>query len=303
MDAGEDPPDSGAPAILTRAIDPVQTSTAIVATIGDHFVAVGPPSAARGSLFLFYPGTGTRPDQYTRLLTRAAELGYHSIGMAYHNEDAINFDICPGQPPTCHERARLEVLTGVESGYDPPAVDRDNSAFERLRRLLLHLHRSWPDEGWDQYLTAGEEIEWARVAFAGHSQGGGHAAMTAKLHRVARVILFGATEPMAWTAATFATPRVAFFGFVHTEEPSFAPIIRSWENLMIPGTLTSTDDLLPPYADSHRLSTSILACSGDPQNRVYFHNCPVVDEYLPFSPNGTPHFQPVWDYLLTTPVP
>ena len=125
--------------------------------------------------------------------------------------------------------------------------------------------------------------------------------MTAKLNLVDRVLLFGATEPAAWTPAAFATPAERFFGFAHTLEGSFLPITRSWENLGLPGALTSVDGAPAPFAGSHRLSTSFADCDGTPGDP--FHNCPVVDEYFPFAADGTtPLFQPVWDYLLTSPL-
>ncbi len=289
---------------VTRTVVPSATSARIEPTIGDHFVAIGPASRRVGRLFLFYPGTGGRPDQYSFLIRRAALLGYHAIGLAYSNFDSINFDICPGQPPSCHELTRLEILLGVESGYTPPEVDPDNAAFNRLVQLLLYLDSRYPDEGWRAYLDAGDMPTWGHITFGGHSQGGGHAAMTARLNPVDRALLFGATEPAEWTSSTFATPAGRFFAFAHTREQSFVPITRSWENIGLPGTLTSVDGALAPFGGSHRLSTSVAGCRGNPADRGYYHNCPVVDEFVPFGADGiTPVFQPVWDYLLTSPLP
>jgi len=288
--------------VVTRVIVPSHTSPAIVPTVGDHFVALGPAVSRIGTLLVYYPGTQGRPDQYSALLRRAAALGYHAIGLAYDNTASINFDICPGQPETCHEDARLEILLGIESGYSPPNVNPENAVFERLFRLLQYLNQRWPDEGWGAYLETSGALEWSRIAFGGHSQGGGHAAMTAKLHSVARVLLFDATEPVAWTTAVLETPSDRFFGFVHAREPLYEPITTSWENLRIPGVLTSTDAALAPY-NSHRLSTAVLVCNGPPTDPAYYHNCPVVDDFLPLTDSGVPQFQPVWDYMLTAPAP
>ncbi len=103
-----------------------------------------------------------------------------------------------------------------------------------------------------------------RIAFAGHSQGGGHAAMTAKLQPVARAILFDATEPRAWTTEPFATAADRLYGFAHELEPIFAPIARSWVHLGLPGDLTNVDAVPPPFGDVHRLSTATNAGRGDP---------------------------------------
>ena len=291
---------TGSPAVVTRSIPASATDPAISDIIGRHLVSVGPVADHIGRLLLFFPGTGGRPDQYSLFITRAAELGYHAVGLAYDNRDAINFQVCPGKPQECFEKARLEVLTGTESGYSPPNVDRANAAFTRLVRLLQYLDQNFPQEGWGAYLRE-EEPRWEFVVVAGHSQGGGHAAMTARLYEVDRVLLFDATEPAAWTRASFATPGERLFGFAHELEPLFAPIIRSWENLAIPGALTSVDGVAPPFGGSHRLSTRSMSCRGDPKSTGYYHNCPIVDEYTPVEADGKPAFQPVWDYLLTPP--
>ncbi len=288
-------PADGPPAI--RLIPASATDPVIADLLGQHAVAVGPPGTRLGRLLVFYPGTGATADRYSLILTRAAELGYHAIGLAYDNRDAINWDICPGQPDRCYEDARLEILLGIESGYTPPSVDVDNSAFNRLTKLLHYLHARYPDEGWDAYL-AGDGPRWDRIAFAGHSQGGGHAAMTAKLHEVARAILFDATEPKAWTAAAFATAPDRLYGFAHELEPIFAPITRSWVHLGLPGDLTNVEAVPPPFGDAHRLSTATNACRGDPASAGFHHGCPVVDDYTPLDPDGSPSLRYVWDVLL-----
>lgn len=295
-------PDAGVEDVVTRTIAPGATSPAILPTIGDHYVAVPPTSLRTERLFVFYPGTGASPDRYSMLLRRAAALGIHAIGLAYANTDAINFDVCPGQPRTCHEAARLEILLGTESGYSPPDVDADNSAFNRLGRLLEHLAATHPNEGWEAYLD-GTEPRWARIGFGGHSQGGGHAAMTAKIRDVERALLFDATEPALWTMDPFTTPVGRLFGFAHTLESIYDPIVRSWAQIGLPGPIVSVDGADAPYGSSHRLSTSHADCSGNPMDRGYYHNCPVVDDYLPLMEDGTtPLFEPVWDHMLTTPV-
>lgn len=293
--------------VVTRMIVPSDTSSKIKPTIGDHFIAIGPAAARKGRLLVFYPGSNARPDQYSTFLIRAAALGYHAIGLAYHNEYRINFDICINNPPPeCHEPARLEILLGMESGYNPPDVDTDNAAFNRLIQLLRYLDAQHGDEGWGGYLDAAGAPKWDRIAFGGQSQGGGHAAMTAKLKRVDRVILFDATEPADWTKASFATPAERFFGFAHTKQPIYDPIQLSWQNLRITGALvpTSVDGAVAPFGGSHSLSTGTDNCRGDPTSGAFHHNCSVVDGWFPFAADGkTPLFQPVWDYTMSASLP
>ncbi len=287
-------------AITVRSVPPGETDPGIDARAGDHLVAVPAPGTSIGRLLLFFPGTAARPDQYTSLVRRAAELGYHSLSLDYENSRSINFQVCPGQPPDCHEAARLEILTGAESPYIEPDVDATNAAFNRLTQLLVHQHATHPEEGWDAYLANGEP-RWDRIAVGGHSQGGGHAAMTAKLHEVDRALLFGATEPAPWTLEPIATPAGRFWGLVHTQEPIFNGITLSWTNLALPGALVEIE-LTPPEDSSHRLATTFSECGGDPTSNGYFHNCYIVDGWMPPpGANGTPVFAPIWDHMLTAP--
>jgi pimeloyl-ACP methyl ester carboxylesterase len=76
------------------------------------------------------------------------------------------------------------------------------------------------------------------VAVAGHSQGGGHAALLGKTHRLARVVMLGprptplaaATSP-PWLGRPGATPADRFFGFSHEQDPGFERIAASWSAL------------------------------------------------------------------------
>lgn len=290
--------ESGAAPITVRSVPPADTDPAIDTRAGDHLVAVPAPDRSNGRLFVFYPGTGGRPDQYVSLISRAAELGYHAVGLDYENTKAINFQVCPNKPPGCHEASRLEILTGAESPYIEPDVDATNTAFHRLTQLLVHEHETHPDEGWDAFVSGGGP-RWEQIAVGGHSQGGGHAAMTAKLHEVDRVLLFGATEPAPWTLEPTATPSDRFWGLVHRQEMSFNGITRSWENLGLPGEPVEIE-LTPPQRPSHRLVATIGECRGDPTSNGYFHNCASVEGWMPPpSADGTPAFAPTWDLMLT----
>jgi hypothetical protein len=286
--------------ITVRSVSPAETDPGIDTRAGDHLVAVPASAASIGRLLVFFPGTRGRPEQYTSLIRRAAERGYHAVSLDYENSKSINFEVCRNGPSGCQEAARLEILTGAESDFIEPDVDVTNAAFNRLARLLAHEHESHPGEGWDAYLAGGEP-RWERIAVGGHSQGGGHAAITAKLHKVDRVLLFAATEPASWTLEPTATPPERFWGLVHEQESSFSGITRSWENLGVPGDLVEIERS-PPQSPSHRLVTTVAACGGDPASNGYYHNCYSVDGWLPPAANdGTPAFAAIWDYMLTAP--
>jgi hypothetical protein len=215
------------------------------------------------------------------------------LGLAYVNDLSINFDICAGQPsPTCEEDARLEIIEGHD--YSPHIdVNRANSIENRLIKLLQYLHQQYPGEGWNTFLD-GEAIRWDLIAFAGHSQGGGHAAMIGKIHSVHRVGMFSSTEPAAWTAGPLLTPPDRYFGFAHTLEDNYNGITLSWANFGVPGVLTSADIVAPPFSGSHRLQTTATPADG-----VNYHGCVVTDPYTPLQPDGvTPLFRDVWIYMI-----
>lgn len=294
-------PDSGrADAGLTiRLIAASETDPQIVDVLGLHHVAIGPESLRTDRLFLFYPGSGAAAQEYKSLIERAAVLGYHAIGLAYMNETPVNV-LCRGPGEDCHGAVRREILLGVDQS-PLVAIDSHNGAFARLERLLAHLDRIAPDEGWGRFL-AGSQVAWARVTVSGHSQGGGHAAYTARLHAVARVVIFSGTEPAQWTEATdFATPSDRMFGFAHRLEPIYSPIVSSWRNLGLPGQPTTVDGTIPPHSLTHQLYTEHENCPGDPSSNGYYHNCHCADAWMPFLSDGTPWFQPVWDHLLAVP--
>lgn len=278
-------------------VDPTTTGEGVSAGFGDHAVArpVGDP---RGELLVFFPGTGAEPDWYSAFLEHAAGRGYHVIGLAYPNDLSVNFDLCQASTdPACAESAREEVLWGIDAPGLPLDVTPADAAITRLTAALEHLGESRPDEGWDDYLDASGEPAWERIATAGHSQGGGHAAYLGRERELARVVLLDATEPSPWTNQPMLTPPDRMWGLAHAQEPIVAPIERSWDNLGLPGEVVDVDGGEAPWGGSHRLITSTDQCRGDPTSRGYHHNCPVVDEYLP-DPMPAPLVD-AWDQILT----
>jgi pimeloyl-ACP methyl ester carboxylesterase len=251
-------------------------------------------NARTGALFVFLPGTGGSPDQYSTFLRYAAARGLHVVGLAYPNADSVNA-LCPGAASsTCHEDFRLEVITGEPRS---PIVDvnRANSIDNRVRALLAFLEQQYPTEGWGAYLT-NSELRWDRVTVAGHSQGGGHAAMIARMRLVRRAILFNATEPAPWTGSGFATPADRLYGFVHRLEAGATGITESWRLMKMLGPVVSVDATPTTYEGAHQLETGLTPINGSATHQAY-HQCGVVDAYLPTG-NGEPLFAPIWAYLL-----
>jgi hypothetical protein len=291
-------PDTGPAVVTERRVDPSTTGPGITNSTGQHFVVAPALWNRTGILLVFLPGTGGRPDFYTRIARHAAERGHHAVGLAYPNAEAVN-DLCASAPSsTCQEEVRVEIITGAPRS-SLVSVDVANSIDNRLRALLSWLDRTFPTEGWSAFLTNGEP-RWDRVIVAGHSQGGGHAAMIARLRVVHRAVLFAATEPAPWTTSSFATSRSQLYGFVHRLEPSYAGITASWRLMDIVGPIATVDGASSPFAGSHQLQTNATTCRQVTVLDSY-HSCIVVDVVTPLGADGQPTFGVVWSYLLDLP--
>jgi hypothetical protein len=284
---GDDAP--GAPAPFEVA--PAATDPGIVDDV-THYVY--PPAAPAGKLLVFFPGTGGAPLHNTYIVATAAAQGYHAVGLAYVNDQSINLQLCSGSSdPDCPELVRLEILDGTDR-TPLVDVDRANSIENRLIKLLQYLDANRPGEGWGGFLDAAGQPRWELMAFAGHSQGAGHAAMIGKLHVVHRVVLFSGTEPALWTLQPLATPADRYYGLVHELEDLYAGIVASWSNFGLPGSLTNVDTLQPPYGGSHRLQTGVEPASTTAGGAPNYHSSVVVDAATPLDPGGTPVLRAAW---------
>lgn len=134
--------------------------------------------------------------------------------------------------------------------------------------------------------------------FAGHSQGGGEAAVIGTLRRVRGVISLSSPPDTndlhvaaLWlsTVKTGATPLDRYVAFVHVGDP-FARIRADWTAMGLDtlGRTTSVEVTGPPYAKTHELISSaalppvVLAThdsppwtrrSRVPRRPVYVHPC------------------------------
>ena len=220
------------------------------------------------------------------------------IGLSYDNRNSVNFDICRGVPSEerCHRDARTEILLGIESGFSPPDVDPDNAALSRLVGLLEWLDDGFPEEDWADYSSGPEidDLQVDRITFAGHSQGGGHAAFTARLYNVNRALFFNATEAALWTTEDLATSPDRLFAARHTAEFGAGAMGRSWDQLELPGVDQSLDDA--PTYDANRYITAREDCGG--QGNAALHNCFVGDDFLPPDVDGEAAFVALWDAML-----
>jgi pimeloyl-ACP methyl ester carboxylesterase len=289
------------PKINHYEVSPNQTDPKITNPNRAHEVFVN----ADGSgdlLFMFFPGSPQQPSQFKKVLMTAAEAGYHVIGVDYPNPEELK-KICDDRP-NCYGQERQEVLEGKNVSPDVD-VDAANCILNRAVKLIEWLAANHPNEHWGQFLNNGQ-IRWNKITVAGHSQGGGHAAMIARLFEVHRVVLFSsvsdATQSSSgfvsapWLAQSHATPINRYYGFGNTRDKLFFPQIEvNWNTLALPGTEISVDGSSPPYAGSHRLTTTNGSQHPHP---VYPHNLVATDADTPLDQNGRPVYLPVWRYLI-----
>jgi hypothetical protein len=289
---------SGA-ALVHRTVRPSATDPAIGSPDDDHHVYLAASGPRAGKLLVFLPGTGGRPANATLFLQEAARAGYHAVGLAYPNQDSAN-QVC-GDDLGCYEKMRRECFDGAGGGAIV-GVTPANAIKHRLVALLSWLQQRHPGEGWGAFL-AGDDLQYGALALAGLSQGGGHAAYIAKVHRVARVLMFSSVcdadrgeppTPATWVSGAHATPVERYYGFDHTSDPFAAKIAVTWPALGLDelGPRTSVDRAAPPYGGSHQLVTSVQV-----PGRKQAHACVVGDAATPMNDDG-PRFREVWRYML-----
>lgn len=301
--SGTTPPPATAPASVVRLVVPSTTDVAIDVDNDPH-VAVNPvPDVpARGKLFVFLPGTGAVPTMQQLVLKTAAARGYHAIGLNYPNPTAVGVLCADDVDPDCFWNVRREVITGINLS-DRIQVTPANAIVNRLEKLLKYLQAQYPAEGWGQFLANGA-TDWSRVTLAGHSQGGGHVGVLAKLVSLDRAVYFSspadwrqvANAPATWLSRPNVTPASRQYAFIH-EQDQLVPVAQARANwialgLDALGAVTSVDGAVAPFGNSHQLSTRAA-----PLIAGSYHGATVVDAATPRTTSGAPTFEAVWIYL------
>lgn len=291
------------PPSVVRQVIPSSTDPGIDIA-NDAHVAVNPSPTvpARGKLLVMLPGTGGVPTMQQLLLGTAAARGYHAIGLSYPNPTAVGVLCADDTDPECFWDVRREVITGVNTSARIQ-ITPANAIVNRLEKLLLALHTQYPTEGWGPFLVSGR-IDWSRVTLAGHSQGGGHVGVLAKLVSLDRAVYFSspadwrqvANTPATWLSRVNVTPASRQFGFIHEQDQlvAVAQARANWAALGLEayGPVTSIDGVTAPFGNSHQLTTRAI-----PLLAGSYHGATVVDAATPRTPSGAPLFETVWSYL------
>ena len=308
---------SSAPSSTERQILATTTDATISPTpsAGEAaHVAINPsPSVSQaGKLLVFIPGTQGVPSQYRYILRAGASRGFHAIGVNYPNQQAMGTLCQASVDPDCYWKARREVITGIN--YSTLiTVSSADSIINRLQQLLTYLNAQQPNEGWGQYLSSGK-IDWSKVVLAGHSQGGGHVGVLAKLVALNRAVYFSSPEdwvsssdtPASWTTKTNVTPAAQQYGF-GSDRDTLVPNAHAsaiWNNFGMyrpPGGMVSVDTAVSPYENSHQLHTNAAPnpASTAPTLTLMNHGITVVDTSTPVDGFGNSLFDSnsVWAYL------
>lgn len=298
------------PAQVERDILPATANAVLPASDAANFTVNPDPAVApRGRLFVMLPGTTAIPRLYRSVVRTGAARGWHGIGLTYPNATTVGDFCAPTNDPNCTGNTRREIITGDNSS-SVVTVDSANAITGRLVSLLSYLNRTFPAEGWGQYLRGGT-VDWALVTVAGHSQGAGHAAYMAKLFSLDRTVMFsgpadlpvGGDSAARWFSLPNITPVSRQYGFTHLDDElvPYNFVRANWTAIGVPapgGAPFLVDGVSAPFGGSNQLYTraaaSQTASAGTPWP---FHASPVVDVATPLEAQGRPLYAPVWIYL------
>lgn len=295
------------PVSIERDISPA-TIDSTVTTSTEPNVSINPDAGAvaANKLFVFLPGTSGVPSMYRQILRSGAQNGYHVIGINYPNPTPVGGLCNASADPDCFWNVRREIITGTDSS-PLVVIGPSDSIIGRLTKALIYLRTNFPNEGWGQYLS-GDTPDWSRITVSGHSQGGGHAGVLAKLFALDRVVYFASpadfsshfNAPATWLTKPSATPVSRQYGFTHLRDPlvPYSELSAIWRNLGLSdlGSAISADNTAAPFSNSHMLTTNAAPKTGGVSVSP-LHGATVLDAATPTGADGTPLFAPIWAFL------
>jgi pimeloyl-ACP methyl ester carboxylesterase len=263
----------------------------------EHMAYFNPSAIDRRQLVVFLPGTGGNGHGARAFCSLAANEGFHLVSLSYPSAVSIS-EFRNSPDPDVFRKAREDIIYG-QPPFSRLNTGVPNSIHNRLQRLLSHLSKTFPRESWAGFLNKSGELDYRTLILAGQSQGGGHAALLAKQHQVARVLMFGSpkdfsvyyNQPARWYSDASATPLERFFSFVHSQDEghgcTYPQQLANYQALkLLPKySIVNVDDTRPPYGHS-RLLTSKRASQSP-------HTAPIGDQA----------YEQAWKYLLKEPVP
>jgi hypothetical protein len=260
------------------AFEPDDLDSAAVDSLMTEYAFLDTRSAPLGKLVIFLGGFTNPPAAWANHGRKLAEFGFHVVLPAYNNR----WDSCDG--PNCNENTRWEALSG-EDVSSAIVASRTDSAEGRVIAILQHLVTQDPGGDWGYYLD-GDALRYERVIIAGISHGASSTGVYAKRRAFWRAVMHSG----GWSSpgASPATPVSEWYGLAHTDDDSFDPIVKSWDDAKMLGERTSIDGQSAPFGDAHKLITS--------EANTYPHCSVAVHESSPMS-GGKYVFEPAWRYM------
>ncbi len=286
--------DAGTQQVVVRKVLPSATDRRIDQYSGNgwaHRVYYDPSATKKHRLVVFLAGTNGKGGGARAFCTLAANEGFHVVSLAYPS--TISMSVYRGSSdPDAFLKARENVIYG-KAPFMKLRVNEPNSIHNRLTKLVRYLAARRRKEGWGQYLDRKGSLQWKKLVLTGQSQGGGHAALLAMQHEVARVLMFGSPKdfnthfekPAKWYSGRRATPLDRFFSFVHRQDRNGCTYPHQLANYRAMGMLPryqviDVDESRPPYRHSRLLTSSRR--EDNPHTAVI----------------GNKAHVPVWRYLL-----
>lgn len=289
-----------------KTVRPSLTEAEINTFDTGHGIYFNPAVKSKNKLLVFIPGTNGTGLGGKLFAQVAAEEGFHVVSLSYPTSIAAT--ICHSQnDENCFENFRREIIEG--NGLSQLIeVNKANSIENRLQKLLIYLKNNFKKENWERYLTKNKEINWENLILSGQSQGGGHAPLMAKSHKVSRVIMFSAPKdwdrnhnrPAKWYGEG-KTPLNRYFSFNHIRDKQGCDYEQQLKNLKKLGSFAfgepvDVDKTAAPYNNSRILITDY---PNQPLTSIEAHTSLMSDGRTPLDNNGMPYFKSVWIYLLT----
>lgn len=285
---------------VLRQVLPQSTDYRLSNWLEPHVAAAPLQPTFPHRLWIFLSGSFAIPQRQMAIIRFLADHGCWAINLRYPNTWTIKELSQLNDNPHIHELLRLQIIDGQRRTDLLPMPEAD-CIVNRLEKVLIWLHRSYPADGWGSFLAESGELLWSNIAFAGHSQGGGHAALIGKLHCLQRVVTLASPVdsinngqfPAPWLESPSQTPCDRYFGFSHAKDPGITAILTAWQMLDLArlGPVAILEDIADEIPTTHRLLTNC----GVAENN--YHACLSSDRFYPTEEGGRPIFERVWRYL------
>lgn len=179
-------------------------------------VYIGAAMNAKNLLVFIGGASNFRNSPSVPFLATAILQGYRVLLLDYAYNPAGTV-LCYKSADPCFDHYRSAKVFGGWSGPRLDVKEQDSIMF-RTGATIRYLSKTYPEEGWGQYLH-GDSVDWEKIAVSGFSQGAGLAAYLAKKVRVHRVILLSSP----WDHYEESQTMAAWLS-----SPSVTPIDRWW---------------------------------------------------------------------------